>query len=158
QVAAIAPTHVRKRSLERKDARPHHAIVFLKRHEQADAPHAAVLLRGRRERPRRRAAERSDEFAPSKANRHPALPCEETHEGRIARYQRSVVGSGERAFGPPYDSRRTRPIAGAPCRRPGTAPRGNAPHNAGPWARSFAARAAAVPARRPCDKDARSNG
>src|SRR6516162_5921346 len=34
------------------------------------------LLRTRRERPRRRAAESSDEIAPSKKNAHLALPCE----------------------------------------------------------------------------------
>jgi len=33
--------------------------------EDADAPRAVTLLRARRERPRRRAAEPSDEFAPS---------------------------------------------------------------------------------------------
>ena len=33
------------------------------------------LLRPRRERPCRRAAERSDEFAPSKAKPHLPLPC-----------------------------------------------------------------------------------
>src|SRR5262249_40618248 len=34
------------------------------------------LLRPRRERPRHPAAERGDECAPSKANAHPALPCQ----------------------------------------------------------------------------------
>jgi hypothetical protein len=41
----------------------------------ADPPHAVTLLRVRRERPSRRAAQRSDEFAPSKANAHLALLC-----------------------------------------------------------------------------------
>ena len=36
------------------------------------------LLRTCRERPRRRAAEPNDEFAPSKPNAHVPLPCEET--------------------------------------------------------------------------------
>src|SRR5262245_65180631 len=34
-------------------------------HEHADAPHAARLLRARRERPRRRAAKERDDLAPS---------------------------------------------------------------------------------------------
>jgi hypothetical protein len=52
-------------------------IVFVALHEQADAPHPVGPLRARRERPRgSRAAERSDEFAPSKANAHLALPCD----------------------------------------------------------------------------------
>src|SRR6516225_3851931 len=37
-------------------------IVFVERHEHADAPHAVALLRARRERPSSRAAERSDEI------------------------------------------------------------------------------------------------
>jgi hypothetical protein len=45
------------------------------RHEHADAPHAVALLCTRRERPCRRAAERSDDFAPSKANAHLPLSC-----------------------------------------------------------------------------------
>ena len=39
-------------------------------------PHAVALLRARRERPRRRAAECGYEVAPSKANAHLPLPCE----------------------------------------------------------------------------------
>jgi hypothetical protein len=42
--------------------------------QQADPLHVARLLRPRRERPRRRAAESSDEFAPSKKNAHLPLP------------------------------------------------------------------------------------
>ena len=34
-------------------------------HQHADAPHPLALLRARRERPRGRAAEQSDELAPS---------------------------------------------------------------------------------------------
>jgi hypothetical protein len=63
---------------ERRDASLHHGIVFVARHEHADAPYAVALLRARRERPRRRAAESSDDFAPSKPNAHVPLPCEET--------------------------------------------------------------------------------
>jgi hypothetical protein len=73
-VAALGPTQVRKRLNERRNERLHHGIVFDARHEHADAPHALALLRARRERPSRRTAERSDEFAPSKANAHLPLP------------------------------------------------------------------------------------
>jgi hypothetical protein len=60
---------------ERRDARLDVRIVFVEPHEHPDAPHAVALLRARRERPRRRAAEPSDEFASSKANAHLALLC-----------------------------------------------------------------------------------
>ena len=49
-------------------------IVFVIPQEHADPPHPAALLRPRRQRPRCRAAERGDEFAPSKANAHLPLP------------------------------------------------------------------------------------
>jgi hypothetical protein len=52
----------------------HQGIVFVVRQEHTDAAYAVALLRPRRERPRHRAAEPSDEFAPSKANAHLALP------------------------------------------------------------------------------------
>jgi hypothetical protein len=68
-VAAIGPTQVRKRLHERGEAKLPHGIVFVARHEPADAPDAVALLRVRRERPRRRraAAEERDELAPSKS-------------------------------------------------------------------------------------------
>jgi hypothetical protein len=58
---------------ERGEASLPHGIVFVARQEHADAPDAVALLRPRRKRPRRRAAERSDEFAPFKANAHLTL-------------------------------------------------------------------------------------
>jgi hypothetical protein len=73
-VAANGPTDARKRLRERREGRLPQGIVFVARHEHADAPHAVALLRARRERPRRRAAERCDEFPPSKANAHLPLP------------------------------------------------------------------------------------
>jgi hypothetical protein len=73
-VAAIGPTQVRKRLSERRDASLRHGIVFVPRHEHADTPHTVALLCARRERPRRRAAERTDEFASSKANPHLTPP------------------------------------------------------------------------------------
>jgi hypothetical protein len=68
---------------ERRYARLKQGIVFVVRHEHADAPHAVALLRPRRERQCcDRAAEPSDEFAPSKANAHLALRA---YEKKIAR-------------------------------------------------------------------------
>jgi hypothetical protein len=63
-VAAIGPTQARKRLRERREARLRQGIVFVVRHEHADAPHPLGLLRSARQRPRRRAAEKRDEFAP----------------------------------------------------------------------------------------------
>jgi hypothetical protein len=65
--APIGPTQVPKRLRERGEATHRRRIVFVKRHEHADPPHPAALLRPRRERPRHRAAECSDEFAPPDA-------------------------------------------------------------------------------------------
>jgi hypothetical protein len=79
-VAAIGPAQARKRLRERRNESLRQRIVFVERHEHADAPHPPALLRPRRERPCCRAAERSDEFAPSKANAHQPLPCEEPIE------------------------------------------------------------------------------
>jgi hypothetical protein len=76
-VAAVGPTQARKRLRERRVATLPLRIVFVVRHEHADAPHPLALLRPRRERPRHRAAaDSSDEFTPSKANAHLALLCE----------------------------------------------------------------------------------
>jgi hypothetical protein len=45
---------------ERRDVRLPQRIAFYAPQEHADAPHAVALLRTRRERPRRRAAEERD--------------------------------------------------------------------------------------------------
>jgi hypothetical protein len=50
-VATIDPTQVRKRFSECRETRLIHGIVFVARHEHANAPHAVALLRLRRERP-----------------------------------------------------------------------------------------------------------
>jgi hypothetical protein len=47
--------------------------------QDADPPYP-FWLRARRDRPCHRAAEPNDEFAPSKANAHLPLPCEEAIE------------------------------------------------------------------------------
>jgi len=57
QVAAIGPTEARKRLSERRNESPRHEIVFVARHEHADAPHASRLLRPHRQRPRCRTSE-----------------------------------------------------------------------------------------------------
>jgi hypothetical protein len=62
-VAAIDPAQARKRLSEHRIAKLPLRIVFVERHEPADAPHAVALLRPRRNRPRRRAAEERDEVA-----------------------------------------------------------------------------------------------
>jgi hypothetical protein len=55
-VAAIDPTQAGKRLRERGEATLLVGIVFVARHEHADAPHAVALLRPRHHRPRRRAS------------------------------------------------------------------------------------------------------
>jgi hypothetical protein len=57
-------TQGRKRLRERREHSLRHGFGFAVPHEHADALHAVALLRVRRERPRHRAAESSDEFAP----------------------------------------------------------------------------------------------
>jgi hypothetical protein len=70
-VATVGPTQARKRLSGRRDDSLR--IVFVARHEHADAPLAVALLRARRERPCRRAAESRDArrrrlICPSRAN------------------------------------------------------------------------------------------
>jgi hypothetical protein len=64
-VAAIGPTQVRKRFRERRKANLLLGIIFVARHEHADAPHPVSLLRTRYKRLYRRAPEPCDEFPPS---------------------------------------------------------------------------------------------
>jgi hypothetical protein len=52
-VAAFGPTQVRKRLSEGREPSLRHGIIFVKRHEHADAPYAVSLLRAHRARPRR---------------------------------------------------------------------------------------------------------
>jgi hypothetical protein len=61
-VAAVGPTKVRKRLSEPRDARLSLRIVFVERHEHADAPHAVGLLRPRHQWPRHRTSEPADEL------------------------------------------------------------------------------------------------
>jgi hypothetical protein len=63
--------------------------------EKPDAPKLDRLLRPRRQRPGRRAAESGDEVAPSKKNAHLALPVREpSGSSRRARVNRSATGGG----------------------------------------------------------------
>ena len=57
RVATLGPTQGRKRLNEHRDPRLPVGIVFVAQREHADAPHTVPLLRARRERPRRRAAD-----------------------------------------------------------------------------------------------------
>jgi hypothetical protein len=73
-VAAIHPTRVRKGLREGRDLRLRQGIVFVDPDEHVDALHAVALLRARRERPSRRAAERSDEFSSCNGGGHLPAP------------------------------------------------------------------------------------
>jgi hypothetical protein len=63
QVAANGPAGLRKSLVKGRETRLSLRIVGGEVHKHADAPHPAALLRPRRERPRRRAAEKRDECA-----------------------------------------------------------------------------------------------
>src|SRR5262249_26018448 len=67
QITALGPTQAREGLGERGDPSLNPGIVLVARHEHADAPYAAVLLRPRRERPSSRAAEQGNEVAPPDA-------------------------------------------------------------------------------------------
>jgi hypothetical protein len=58
-LTAFGPTQARKRLRKRRVAKLFLRIIFVERHEHANAPHGVALLRPRRKRPRPRAAERS---------------------------------------------------------------------------------------------------
>ena len=62
-IAALGPAQLLQLFQERSVARPCLRIVFGQVREHADAPNALALLRPRRHRPRRRAAEQGDELA-----------------------------------------------------------------------------------------------
>jgi hypothetical protein len=63
-VAANGPTQVRKGLRERRAETLLLGIVFVERHEHADAPNTLPLLRTRHHRPRRRTPEPRDELPP----------------------------------------------------------------------------------------------
>src|SRR5262249_41683414 len=75
QVSAIGPPQVRKRLRESGNVSLRQGTRS--RHEHADPPHAAGLLRACRERPRRHAADKRDKFASPNA-RHGGLLREQT--------------------------------------------------------------------------------
>jgi hypothetical protein len=69
---------------ERGEARLKDGIVFVARHEHADAPHARALLPPRWHRPRRRAAEKRDELAPPQLSKlHPLPPNQASEHNRL---------------------------------------------------------------------------
>ncbi len=63
-IAALRPSEPFEPLPECREACLHFRIVLGIGHQHADAPHPLGLLRARRERPRRRAAEQRDELAP----------------------------------------------------------------------------------------------
>src|SRR5262245_53398436 len=63
RVAAVGPTQLREPLREPREVGLCVRIVFAPCHQHADPPHPVRLLRARRERPRRRAAEQRDELA-----------------------------------------------------------------------------------------------
>jgi hypothetical protein len=65
-IATIGPTQVRKRLSERRELKLRHGIVFVERHEHADA-HALARLRTRCKRPRCRKPD--NELPPSHPGR-----------------------------------------------------------------------------------------
>src|SRR6516165_4552985 len=62
-IAAFRPSTLPEPLPECREAGPYFRIVLGKAHQHADPPHSVGLLRARRERPHRRAAEQRDELA-----------------------------------------------------------------------------------------------
>src|SRR5262249_61738759 len=63
-IAVLGPAERLEFLAKCNDAGPHFGIILVIWMQECDAPHALSLLRPRRERPRRRAAEQRDELAP----------------------------------------------------------------------------------------------
>ena len=88
KVAAFHPAELAQLLAERSDARPDFRIAFGEGHQHTDASHALSLLRARRERPSRRAAEQRDELTAfqliSLLNASPMLRsfCDDVSGGR----------------------------------------------------------------------------
>jgi hypothetical protein len=83
-VAADAPARLRERLLERPEPSLKVGIVRGCGQQHANAPHPLALLRTRRQRPRRRAAEQRDELAASQLIELHLVPVS---QGRITRYR-----------------------------------------------------------------------
>jgi len=66
-VAALRPAELLQLVPERGNAGPSFRVALGVGHQRADPPHPLALLRARRERPSRRAAEECNEVAPSHA-------------------------------------------------------------------------------------------
>ena len=73
-IAALGPAQLLQAICERYQTGLSFRAVCGHAHEHADAPHPLTLLRPRRERPRRRAAEQRDELPPSHAGHGRSLP------------------------------------------------------------------------------------
>ena len=63
-IAALRPPELLESIAERRDTGLSFRVALGIPHQRADPPHPLALLRARRERPRRRAAEQGDELAP----------------------------------------------------------------------------------------------
>jgi hypothetical protein len=82
-VAADGPAQFLQALSERRDAGDRFRIIRGQVHEHANLTHPLWLLRAPRKRQSARPTQQPcDEFAPSKANAHLALPC---YEEKIAR-------------------------------------------------------------------------
>src|SRR5262249_2178343 len=80
-VAADAPTRLLKPLHECRETPLSLRILCRKVHEHADTAHLLALLRARRERPCRRAADNGDEFPPP----HGAYPKAKDHGAKYSR-------------------------------------------------------------------------
>src|SRR5262249_7195043 len=67
QVAPLSPPPLRKSASEYRDSLLRQRVILADADEHADAAHLLPLLRARRKRPRRRAAEQCDEVASSQS-------------------------------------------------------------------------------------------
>jgi hypothetical protein len=69
KIATLRPSELLEAVAQRREAVLRLGIILGCRHEHANAPHPLELLRPRRERPCRRAAEKRDDLAPSRMSR-----------------------------------------------------------------------------------------
>src|SRR5262249_7389745 len=77
-IAVLGPAERLETLAKCNDPSQHFGIVLGVWMQECDAPHALALLRARRERPRRRAAEEREEFAPL----HSITSSAHSHSGR----------------------------------------------------------------------------
>ena len=88
-IATLGPSQLLKPAPEFSHTRLRDWIAFGISHQYTDPAHPLALLRARRERPRGRTAECSQQFPPSDGDCHTPLPCE-VRKGTIARRESAV--------------------------------------------------------------------